>query len=28
VDAVLEQTVGRERLDQLTVAGRYRRDVY
>ena len=28
VDAVLEQTLGREGLDRLTIAGRYRRDVY
>lgn len=28
VDAVLEQILGREQLDQLTVSGRYRRDVY
>ncbi len=28
VDAVLEDTFGRGRLDELTVAGRYRRDVY
>jgi sulfite reductase (NADPH) flavoprotein alpha-component len=28
VDAVLEETFGREHLDRLTVAGRYRRDVY
>ncbi|MEO6367876.1 MAG: sulfite reductase subunit alpha [Steroidobacteraceae bacterium] len=28
VDAVLEQTLGRDQLDQLNIAGRYRRDVY
>ncbi|MGC4028798.1 MAG: sulfite reductase subunit alpha [Steroidobacteraceae bacterium] len=28
VDAVLEDILGRARLDELTVAGRYRRDVY
>lgn len=28
VDAVLDLSLGRERLEQLTVAGRYRRDVY
>lgn len=28
VDAVLEEILGRAHLDQLTVAGRYRRDVY
>ncbi len=28
VDAVLEQALGRDCLDELTVAGRYRRDVY
>lgn len=28
VDAVLENILGRGRLDELTVAGRYRRDVY
>lgn len=28
VDQVLEQTLGRALLDQLTLAGRYRRDVY